>query len=113
MSTRERFEKLQSYRMSREPWDLESSADGNLLRRDQVLDLADEIDGDVARDLAPREHSPELAEAEKWLRRWLMSDNPFLTSAEAKVITDELDRLRAEIARLQKCSATSTKEPTT
>ena len=54
----------------------------------------------VAETMAPREPSPELVEAEKWLRdcanAWAWQRSP-----EARAIAAELDRLRANIATLE------------
>lgn len=51
--------------------------------------------------LAPRESSPEMEKAEMVLRAWAAT--PFLDgrAGTCSVIAAELDRLRAEVARLQ------------
>lgn len=65
--------------------------------------LASAIDALVkasqAEALAPREPSPELAEAEAWLRR-LIGNIVTSKRVNPSAILAELDRLRSEVARL-------------
>jgi hypothetical protein len=53
----------------------------------------------VAEALAPREPSPELAEAERWLAGQCPA--PFGRKSHASVIASELVRLSATVARLE------------
>jgi hypothetical protein len=81
--------------------------------------VSDFAESEVALALAPREQSPELAEAEMWLRessQWFREHGCPIDAGA--VISDELDRRAAEIARLtaivEHCRerASPTKEPT-
>lgn len=59
---------------------------------------------EVARALAPREASPELAEAEARLRREATTGHDCAERRQCGVILDELVRLRAENSRLRLAS---------
>jgi hypothetical protein len=60
-----------------------------------ISDVVEWCESEVRLALAPREPSPDLAEAEKWLRA-----GGFAPAQMARVIAAELDRRAAEIARL-------------
>jgi len=73
---------------------------GNVLAQDAVKAAIAFAEDEVRLALQPREQAPGLAEAERAIRNTKLSAYE-VTQCERKAIADELDRLRAALARLR------------
>ena len=74
---------------------------GNVLTQDAVKAAPEFAESEVRLALEPREAAPELAEAEKLIRKD-GARSRWLTPVQMRAIPSELDRLRAKLKHLEK-----------